>query len=242
MSNRVVPRSVARSSDCLSRPRSRSNRKRMAGGTTRSRRASRHGRRASARSTSGNSVSCRVMVPSRSKMARGGDMRGAILAQRCHDSSGLRLSCCHLVRRHCARASYRAEWNMQERFRFMPPLLGKALVIMVLVGLLLMLIGRVEQLVGERVSMRDEAAQRVAQSWGGAQTTAGVLLAIPVETTRVMVEQSAAGRETERNEIQRNVLYVLPDTLDVEAAAQPGYRTVGLYRTPVYLARVSIRG
>src|SRR3569832_2313740 len=100
---------------------------------------------------------------------------------------------------------------MQERFRFMPPLLGKALVILVLVGLLLGLVGQVEQQVGERVNMRDAAAQRVAQSWGGAQTTAGVLLAIPVDTTRVVVEQSAAGRETQRNEVQHAVRYVLPD-------------------------------
>ena len=50
--------------------------------------------------------------------------------------------------------------------------------------------------------MRQTAAARVAESWGGAQTTAGVLLAIPVETTRVMVEQSAAGRETQRTEMR----------------------------------------
>jgi inner membrane protein len=131
---------------------------------------------------------------------------------------------------------------MQERFRFMPPLLGKALVIMVLVGVLLVLVGKVERLVGERVAMRDAAAQRVAQSWGGAQTTAGVMLAIPVETTRVVVEQSAAGREVQRNEVQHDVLYVLPDKLNVEAVAEPSYRTVGLYRTPVYLARVTLDG
>ena len=83
--------------------------------------------------------------------------------------------------------------------------------------LLLVPIAQVEQLVGERVGMRDAAAQRVAESWGGAQTTAGVLLAIPVETTRVVVEQSAAGRETQRSEVERNVLYVLPDTLNVQA-------------------------
>ena len=131
---------------------------------------------------------------------------------------------------------------MPERFRFMPPLLGKALVILVLVGVLLGLVGQVEQLVGERVGMRNEAAQRVAQSWGGPQTTAGVLLAIPVDTTRVVVEQSAAGREIQRNEIQHDVLYVLPDRLTVDAVAQPSYRTIGLYRTPVYLARVGIDG
>ena len=54
----------------------------------------------------------------------------------------------------------------------------------------------------------------MAESWGGAQTTAGVLLAIPVETTRVVIDQTAAGRETQRTEVERNVLYVLPDTLE----------------------------
>ena len=90
--------------------------------------------------------------------------------------------------------------------------------------------------------MRRAAADRVAASWGGAQTTAGVLLAIPVETTHVVIEQTIAGREATRTEIQRNVLYVLPDTLNVNASATPDYRNVGLYRTPVYLAKVAIDG
>jgi len=107
---------------------------------------------------------------------------------------------------------------------------------------LLIPIANVERLVAERVGMREEAASRVAESWGGAQTTAGVLLAIPVETTRVVIEQSAAGRETQRTEVQRNVLYVLPDSLNVSADVKPYYRSVGLYRTPVYEARVDIAG
>ena len=126
--------------------------------------------------------------------------------------------------------------------RFVPPLISKALIIAVLVVVLLILIGRVEGLVGERVGMRSTAAARVAESWGGAQTTAGVLLAIPVETTRVVIEQTAAGRQLERTLVDRNVLYVLPDSLTIAASAEPSYRTVGLYRTPVYLGRVQISG
>jgi len=126
--------------------------------------------------------------------------------------------------------------------KFMPPLLGKSLVIGGLMLALLIPIANVERLVTERVGMREEAASRVAESWGGAQTTAGVLLAIPVETTRVVIEQSAAGRETQRKEVQRNVLYVLPDSLNVSADVKPYYRSVGLYRTPVYEARVDIAG
>ena len=131
---------------------------------------------------------------------------------------------------------------MPEIRRFIPPLLGKTLVIGGLIVLLLVPIANVESLVGERVGMRQAAADRVAASWGGAQTTAGVLLAIPVETSNIVVEQTVAGRETTRTEIQRNVLYVLPDTLNVKASAEPDYRNVGLYRTPVYLAKVAIDG
>jgi inner membrane protein len=131
---------------------------------------------------------------------------------------------------------------MSERRRFIPPLLAKAVIIGVLVLVLLVLISQVEGLVGERVAMRQTAAARVAESWGGPQTTAGVLLAIPVETSRVVIEQTAAGRETRRTEVDRNVLYVLPDTLYISADAEPSYRTVGLYSTPVYLARVQVSG
>ena len=51
-----------------------------------------------------------------------------------------------------------------------------------------------------------------------------MLLAIPVETTRVVIEQTVAGRETQRTEVDRNVLYVLPDTLKIDASADPSYR------------------
>src|SRR5688572_25501944 len=126
--------------------------------------------------------------------------------------------------------------------KWISPLFGKAVVVGGLIVLLLIPIGSVEQLVHERGGMRDEAARRVAGSWGGIQTTAGVLLAIPVETTEVVIEQAASGRETQRTVVHRNVLHVLPDTLEVTASAEPSYRTVGLYRTPVYLAQVDVGG
>src|SRR5687768_7191642 len=131
---------------------------------------------------------------------------------------------------------------MSERFRFIPPPLGKAMVVGFLMVALLIPLGQMESLVTERVGMRHTVAQKVAESWGGTQTTAGVLLAIPVETTRVVIEQSAAGRETQRTEVERNVLYVLPDSLKVDASADLSTRTVGLYDTPVYTARVQVAG
>jgi inner membrane protein len=46
----------------------------------------------------------------------------------------------------------------------------------------------------------------------------------------------------DQKRIERHVLYVLPDTLDVHAKAEPSYRTVGMYSTPVYLADVAVTG
>ena len=123
---------------------------------------------------------------------------------------------------------------MPELRRIFPPLLLKALTIGAVTILLLVLIAQVEDLVGERVSVRETAAARIAESWGGRQTTAGVLLAIPVESTRVVYGDTTR--------IERRMLYVLPDTLDVKANAAPGYRTVGMYSSPVYLANVAVTG
>ncbi len=115
-----------------------------------------------------------------------------------------------------------------------PPLLGKALLVGALIILLLVPIAQVDHLVSERVGMRENAAARVSESWGGPQTTGGVLLAIPVEQARVIYGS--------RTETERRMVYVLPDTLKVDARSEPSYRTVGLYRTPVYLARVGLSG
>jgi inner membrane protein len=95
-------------------------------------------------------------------------------------------------------------------------------------------IAQVDHLVSERVGMRENAALRVSESWGGPQTTGGVLLAIPIDQTRVIYGS--------RTETERRTVYVLPDTLKVDARSEPSYRTVGLYRTPVYLARVGLSG
>ena len=53
---------------------------------------------------------------------------------------------------------------MTEHRKLFPPLLVKALTIGAVVILLLILIARVEDLVGERVTSRETAAARIAES------------------------------------------------------------------------------
>src|SRR5262245_25984371 len=116
--------------------------------------------------------------------------------------------------------------------RLIPPLYLKGAIVGFLTLALLIPIAQLDNLVSARVSSRGEAAARVAESWGGPQTTAGVGLAVPVDRTVVLSDN--------RQEVMRDIVYVLPDTLDVAADVGPSYRTVGLYRTPVYLANIDI--
>ena len=121
----------------------------------------------------------------------------AMLARRrCHDSPQLRRADCHFAADTPGSSTVKRETNDVRTSQVHSAAARQDAGDRRLIVLLLVPIAQVESLVGERVGMRQTAAARVAESWGGAQTTAGVLLAIPVETTRVVVEQSAAGRET----------------------------------------------
>src|SRR5688572_15920549 len=172
------------------------------------------------------------MVPSRSKQAMGMGAR----SYQSRPTATIRHNCGAWIAtlRADTPAATQQERAMSEKRRFFPPLLVKALTIAFVVIVLLILIAQVEDLVGERVSARQTAAERVAESWGGQQTTAGVLLAIPVDTVRTVYGDTTR--------IDRRILYVLPDSLNVQSRVEPSYRAVGLYRSPVYLANVTVSG
>src|SRR5215510_11013363 len=118
--------------------------------------------------------------------------------------------------------------------RLIPPLFLKGAVVGFLTLALLIPIAQLDSLVDARVSSRGEAAARVAESWGGPQTTAGVVLSVPVERTVTL--------SNNQQEVVRDTVYVLPDRLNVTVGVKPFYRPVGLYRTPVYLANIDITG
>ena len=118
--------------------------------------------------------------------------------------------------------------------RLIPPLFLKGAVVVFLTLALLIPIAQVDHLVNARVESRGEAMARVAETWGGPQTTAGVLLAVPVDRTVTLTNG--------QQDTQRDTVYVLPDTLSVAASAAPDYRPVGLYHAPVYLADIAVSG
>jgi inner membrane protein len=115
----------------------------------------------------------------------------------------------------------------------------KAVIIGVIVLLLLVPLALLRGLVSERVALREEAYQRVAEGWGGNVVVGGPMLIVPVQQTMV---ENVNGKDVAR--LVRNDVYLLPARLemriDLQLQAEPRY--VGIYAVPVYLADVHLAG
>jgi inner membrane protein len=108
--------------------------------------------------------------------------------------------------------------------------LFKIAVVAILAVLMLIPLGLLRSLVGERNQMRDFAFEQVANGWGGSQLIGGALIAIPV---------------TSNDEFGKPITktwYVLPESLDIEAqmTVQDERRTIGIYEVPVYLTKLQM--
>jgi inner membrane protein len=107
---------------------------------------------------------------------------------------------------------------------------GKALFIGALILLLLVPLAMVEQLIAERGQRQDNATAEVASTWGHGQTIGGPILVVPLRLTG------------EGQAVTTDELYLLPDELDIASDAQSQALARGIYRVPVYNARVHISG
>jgi inner membrane protein len=107
---------------------------------------------------------------------------------------------------------------------------GKALFVGALVLTLLIPLAMVERLIAER-SLRYEGARAdVARIWGRRQTIGGPILIVPVRLT--------SGGDS----VADSEFYILPDQLDIASDAKVQALARGIYRVPVYDARVHITG
>ena len=115
--------------------------------------------------------------------------------------------------------------------RFWNPLLGKALAIGGLTLVLLMPLAQLSDLVWERSSMRELAATRVAEGWGGMQSIGAPILTLPLEVER----------ESRFRTIVRVGRYrVLAANAEIRGELKTEERHVGIYTVPVYQTRLHI--
>jgi inner membrane protein len=122
----------------------------------------------------------------------------------------------------------------------------KLFAIAVLIGLLwiaLLLIDSVRQ---ERLGFREEARAEIAQSWGGEQTLAGPVLAVPftyaAKTVREVNDSRGVPVRTEEVRTVRAWAYFLPAELDVAGRLDPSLRNRGIFTIPVYETRLAVQG
>ena len=112
---------------------------------------------------------------------------------------------------------------------FQTSVTGKALFIGLLVLTLLVPLGMIERLIGERGQRHDAASAAVAGTLGN-QTVGGPILVVPFRP--VGSSEPAASDE----------LYILPEELDISSDSKTQTIARGIYRIPVYDAHIRISG
>ncbi len=122
----------------------------------------------------------------------------------------------------------------------------KLFAIGVLIGLLwiaLLLIDSVRQ---ERLGFREEARTEIAQTWGGEQTLAGPVLAVPFTYAAKSVSEVRDSRgvpvRTEEVRTVRAWAYFLPTELEVSGQLDPSLRHRGIFTIPVYETKLAVHG
>jgi inner membrane protein len=110
---------------------------------------------------------------------------------------------------------------------------GKVLFIGLLILVLLIPIGMIEGLIRERTHRFDTARVDIASSWGEAQTVGEPILAVPFQFTRMAYEQPITITDE---------LYLLPEELQITANVEVQELKRGVYRVPVYTARLRVSG
>jgi inner membrane protein len=99
---------------------------------------------------------------------------------------------------------------------------------------LLLPLALTEGIIAERATRRGEVAADISRTWGRRQTVTGPVLSVPYR----VVSRESDGRETTR----AGTLVLLPEVLDVKAAAAPETRHRGPFSSVVYTARITMQG
>ena len=113
---------------------------------------------------------------------------------------------------------------------------------LVLIGLLLVLLmipaQIIRDVVRERAERRDEAAADIIASWGGHQRLLGPVLRVPFRIREKNTDDK--GKVTES--VWRDALYLLPQSLKIEARLDTELRRRGMFELPVYGSGLKLRG
>lgn len=116
----------------------------------------------------------------------------------------------------------------------------RGIIVGVLVLLLLIPIGMVQDLIHERERRKEEATREISSKWGNAQTIQSIILTVPYVVKRnILVDK-------EKNEYRVSTIekeaHFLPEQLMVNGTITPNIRYRGIYDVVVYNANLNISG
>jgi len=116
---------------------------------------------------------------------------------------------------------------------------GMKLLLALLVAALLSIpLFAVYLLVYDRQSQSETARTSISEGWGGPQTLAGPLIAIPYDA-QISETVQENGRSVTRTSTQRRELFLAPAALEIDTRIKPERRSRSIYEAVVYDAEVS---
>ena len=116
----------------------------------------------------------------------------------------------------------------------------------ILALILLIPLGMVRSVVGERYQTYRGVVQEITGAWSGDQRLAGPVLVVPfsekIEIEDEFVTLNGERRTTTRWETRRRKAVILPETLSYDGRMIPEIRRRGIYGVPVYSADLEVTG
>lgn len=108
---------------------------------------------------------------------------------------------------------------------------------------LLVPLNMITDIISERSYFREQARNRIAESWTGRQKLLGPVLVAPY-TLRYTKKEWDEKLKAYRDKVHtsHHTAYILPDTLQINGRIETEQRTLGLYSIPVYSSRLTVKG
>ncbi len=133
--------------------------------------------------------------------------------------------------------------------RFKDGVIAKMGSIAILMLLLLIPLGMINSLLGERLERRDSTLNEITSTWGKAQTLVGPVLIIPYRYTykgwvEELVKQGDQEIRRQKEVIENRIAnaYFLPSQLTIQGDLKPNQLHRGIYDAIVYTGHLNIKG
>ncbi len=117
----------------------------------------------------------------------------------------------------------------------------KLLIIALLTIVLLIPMNWINSLIYERHEREMEVSNEIAEKWGNNQVISGPILMIPYQE-KIIILNNPESKSSAKTEWVKKWIYLLPQSLHIQASINPEYLKRGIYQTVVYSSKQQITG